>query len=756
MAYFPFERAALEAMALAQAGMKSPTPAPVRPPVRTPAASKPFVPPTAPVTSGYADAKAYNERELAAAAAQNQAKLAIADRAALPYQSLAKSAESLPGQITAGYDAAAGRSEAFTSAYSQAFRDESAKLQASNGAENRGSGLGDALAFMGSLPAQGYRDSGSGLAEAARFLPTTVGLRGLDAVTEARSTENTAYAKLLSELRSAGGKRLLDAAQQDRTFGLDKEKLSYQQWKDTRDANADKSKRAYEEWKDNRDFKYQQGQDAIGMLEKQAAQLSESGLLFQYNPATKTVEPVMGEDGAQIQTTPGITASQGAVRLRLAVQKQLQDTTRTVWEETPGGGFRDTGVPTGGQKNADRTWQQGQDRLALTRGSQAIARANLGMREIEFLQSQSPYVLTRDNKGNIVEYRDKKGNTVQSALGRTVDASQWTKVKALSDAYTDSTGIVYLPQKQLDGSIVATPVMNGKKPLLTKAGQERQQGDWGRLTPDARFKITANLANVAKSSFAGVWESKDPAFRNADGTARTTEDKSKPELGWSIPNGEESGYINHHPTMTFGEALEDALILGAPYDVTVKALLGAGFKGGERGTPFSAQQRQSRMTQAAKTVQRPASLQAILSGITMPIGNNPDAGSIVRVATLAGIPSEFIPVFNALVQQESGGTQTRNGSVLTSSEGALGLTQLMPSTAKGLGVNPLDPTENLVGGAMYFKNALEKWGDVRLALAAYNAGPGKVQEWLDKGVPFEKWYPETRNYVTTILGNVGG
>lgn len=82
-----------------------------------------------------------------------------------------------------------------------------------------------------------------------------------------------------------------------------------------------------------------------------------------------------------------------------------------------------------------------------------------------------------------------------------------------------------------------------------------------------------------------------------------------------------------------------------------------------------------------------------------------------------------------------------------SSKGAIGLAQLMPGTARLLGVNPHDPKQNLDGGARYLSQQYRKFGDWRLALAAYNAGPNAVVKY--KGVPP---YRETQNYVKTILG----
>jgi soluble lytic murein transglycosylase-like protein len=84
--------------------------------------------------------------------------------------------------------------------------------------------------------------------------------------------------------------------------------------------------------------------------------------------------------------------------------------------------------------------------------------------------------------------------------------------------------------------------------------------------------------------------------------------------------------------------------------------------------------------------------------------------------------------------------------------GAQGLMQLMPATAKELGVaNPFDIRQNIDGGARYLRQMFDLFdGDARLALSAYNAGPGNVQKY-GGDVPF----PETRRYVARVLASVG-
>jgi hypothetical protein len=108
-------------------------------------------------------------------------------------------------------------------------------------------------------------------------------------------------------------------------------------------------------------------------------------------------------------------------------------------------------------------------------------------------------------------------------------------------------------------------------------------------------------------------------------------------------------------------------------------------------------------------------------------------------------PVEFRIWFQSLVKQESGFSIGARSPV-----GAFGLTQVMPDTAKGLGIYPAyyeDPMLQLDGGARYFLTQLNKFGSVPLALAAYNAGPGNVTKY--GGIPpFE----ETQNYVVRITG----
>lgn len=115
--------------------------------------------------------------------------------------------------------------------------------------------------------------------------------------------------------------------------------------------------------------------------------------------------------------------------------------------------------------------------------------------------------------------------------------------------------------------------------------------------------------------------------------------------------------------------------------------------------------------------------------------------TMAREAALRnGVPEDL---FLRLVQRESNWNASAR-----SPKGALGLAQLMPATARELNVDPLDPYQNLDGGARYLARQYRTFGSWRLAVAAYNAGPGAVVKYGD--VPP---YKETRNYVRAILGS---
>jgi soluble lytic murein transglycosylase-like protein len=105
---------------------------------------------------------------------------------------------------------------------------------------------------------------------------------------------------------------------------------------------------------------------------------------------------------------------------------------------------------------------------------------------------------------------------------------------------------------------------------------------------------------------------------------------------------------------------------------------------------------------------------------------------------------DWLTLYRANIEVESAYRQNA-----VSSAGAIGLGQLMPATARDLGVDPRDPLQNLDGSARYLAMMLETFGDPHLALAAYNAGPDAVRQY--GGIPP---YRETQNHVARVMAVV--
>jgi len=125
------------------------------------------------------------------------------------------------------------------------------------------------------------------------------------------------------------------------------------------------------------------------------------------------------------------------------------------------------------------------------------------------------------------------------------------------------------------------------------------------------------------------------------------------------------------------------------------------------------------------------------------LDGTPYAEFIVSAAEAHGVDPMLV---RALIQVESGYKPRAR-----SRRGAMGLMQLMPSTARAYQVrNPFDPKTNIEAGIKHLKTLIDRFRGVELALAAYNAGPGAVEKF--NGVPP---YRETRSYVTRILALAG-
>lgn len=143
-----------------------------------------------------------------------------------------------------------------------------------------------------------------------------------------------------------------------------------------------------------------------------------------------------------------------------------------------------------------------------------------------------------------------------------------------------------------------------------------------------------------------------------------------------------------------------------------------------------------------KALQEAAALQSNIPSVNKTSTKSQVLNVVNQISKKYDVDAKLV---QALIKQESGFNPKAK-----SKAGAMGLMQLMPSTAKNLGVqDPYNMVQNVEGGVKYLKSMLNKYnGNVILALAAYNAGPNAVDKY--SGVPP---YKETQNYVRNILAN---
>ena len=142
---------------------------------------------------------------------------------------------------------------------------------------------------------------------------------------------------------------------------------------------------------------------------------------------------------------------------------------------------------------------------------------------------------------------------------------------------------------------------------------------------------------------------------------------------------------------------------------------------------------------AAQRVERASAVDRVAASAQENFANPELARVIHSAAQKYAVDPKLV---SAVAEVESGGDQQA-----VSPAGAVGVMQLMPDTAAGLGVNPYNLESNVEGGAKYLREMLDTFdGDVKKAVAAYNAGPNAVKAY--GGVPP---YAQTQNYVTNVL-----
>ena len=151
------------------------------------------------------------------------------------------------------------------------------------------------------------------------------------------------------------------------------------------------------------------------------------------------------------------------------------------------------------------------------------------------------------------------------------------------------------------------------------------------------------------------------------------------------------------------------------------------------------------MPQSYTAEKQKAAMQAESQPMMEKRGDHKYEDIVIQEATRQGVDPRLAV---HVLYKETGNLS--NPESAKSKSGALGVMQLMPGTAKELGVNPLDPMENIQGGISYLKKMYAKYQDPSLAAAAYNAGPGRVDRALRSEGGIGNLPRETRNYIVGL------
>lgn len=210
-------------------------------------------------------------------------------------------------------------------------------------------------------------------------------------------------------------------------------------------------------------------------------------------------------------------------------------------------------------------------------------------------------------------------------------------------------------------------------------------------------------------------------------------------------NGQQTNSILGSDSSAFSELIEELLATTTnEQSAQLESLLGNVYSGEDKQGKNVASYIQSLIYEGQVNVP-PSVLEALSSSMANTTestnASDTDYKSIIEEAAIKyNVPAKLI---ESVIKHESG-----FNPLAVSSAGATGLMQLMPSTAKYLGVtDATNPAQNIMGGTKYLRQMLDKFnGDLSLALAAYNAGPGNVTKY--NGIPPFK---ETQNYVKKVL-----
>jgi len=304
------------------------------------------------------------------------------------------------------------------------------------------------------------------------------------------------------------------------------------------------------------------------------------------------------------------------------------------------------------------------------------------------------------------------------------------------------------PLSPADGQAGGTTAGSGSAPLGTEgAAQMVAQGTEGGSSPASQQSLGQEAVAEAKT-FLGVpylWGGTNPA-QGVDCSGLVQDVYAK--LGIDLPRTSEQQATVGTAVQSLADAEPGDLVFFPGSDGTASSPghVGIYIGNGEMiDAPHTGTDVQVGPVGAPTAIRRVTGLAGSPPGAPESTGAGAPsayAADFAAASAASGVPAQLL---EAVASTESGFQPTA-----VSGAGAEGLMQLMPSTASSLGVDPFDPSEAITGAAKLLSNYHAKYGSWSVALAAYNAGPGAVQEY--SGIPP---YAQTQAYVQTVLSRAG-
>lgn len=293
-----------------------------------------------------------------------------------------------------------------------------------------------------------------------------------------------------------------------------------------------------------------------------------------------------------------------------------------------------------------------------------------------------------------------------------------------------------------------------EKGTKTESLQEKRQAQeiadgWGELPETEKDAVWAELPDDIKRRVKEILDKEAVGLTDFERSLKGSSVEARAKtVHQTIQEMEARGASSQEIDDLWNDYVQKKIITKDVRDAYQRILSGpektSAVQGGQGGVLAKAGEAVGEFVEQVNPFNPPAAFAADVGGDFRFVSGTPSTyrDVIIQASQETGIPTQVI---SALLKQESG----FNPNAI-SSAGAIGIAQFMPGTARAMGINPRDPYQAIIGAARYLKQNLDKFGDMNLALAAYNAGPGAVSQY--GGIPP---FAETQNYVRSISRMMG-